>query len=272
MEINLEKEAALVETVLFLEADPIDEAGISRATGLAVDVVEAALELLAEEYRNNIHGLEPVRSGGGWILAPKLELWDALKDRYGKKSDSRLSRAALETLSIVAYSQPITRPEVEAIRGVSADGMMRFLLEKGFIKEVGKKDAPGKPVQYGTTKDFLKYFRLGSIADLPKLDDLDRDRFSREEEEEDGEERDHPAREEWNMPKPRPQPEAQPLAQPLADAVPAPEASIADKAEPQASAPQDTPPEAAGEENPAGTPESQTETAIVAEAEPEQRN
>lgn len=182
MEVRLEKEAALIETVLFLESDPIDEAGLSRATGLGPDVVDKALELLQEVYREPTHGLEPIRSGGGWILAPKLELWEALKDRYGKKSDSRLSRAALETLSIVAYSQPITRPEVEAIRGVSADGMMRFLLERGFIKEVGKKDAPGRPVQYGTTKEFLKYFRLGSIADLPKLDDLERERFEGEEE------------------------------------------------------------------------------------------
>jgi segregation and condensation protein B len=191
MEIRLEKEAALIETVLFLEADPIDEAGIARATGLGPDVVEKALELLLEIYREASHGLEPVRSGGGWILAPKLEFWEALKDRYGKKSDSRLSRAALETLSIVAYSQPITRPEVEAIRGVSADGMIRFLLEKGFIKEVGKKEAPGRPVQYGTTKDFLKYFRLGSISDLPKLDDLEKGRFDLEGEGEKPEEAGH---------------------------------------------------------------------------------
>ena len=125
-------------------------------------------------------GLEPVRSGGGWILAPKAELWESLKDRYGRKNESRLSRAALETLSIVAYSQPITRAEVEAIRGVSADGMVRYLLERDLIKEVGKKEAPGKPVQYGTTREFLKYFRLGSIADLPRLDELERDRFEDE--------------------------------------------------------------------------------------------
>jgi segregation and condensation protein B len=181
MEIRLEKEAALIETVLFLESDPMDEAALARATGLGVEVVEKALEQLAETFRENVHGLEPIRSGGGWILAPKLELWESLKDRYGKKADSRLSRAALETLSIVAYSQPITRPEIEAIRGVSADGMIRFLLERGLIKEMGKKDAPGRPVQYGTTKEFLKYFRLGSIADLPKLDDLERERFDEEE-------------------------------------------------------------------------------------------
>ena len=178
MEVRLEKEAALVETVLFLESEPLDEASIARITGLSRDVVESAMEILVEESSSPSRGLEPVRSGGGWILAPKAELWESLKERYGKKSENRLSRAAIETLSIVAYSQPITRAEVEAIRGVSADGMIRFLLERALIKEVGKKEAPGRPVQYGTTKEFLKYFRLGSIADLPKLDELERERYS----------------------------------------------------------------------------------------------
>lgn len=180
MEVRLDKEAALVETVLFLESEPLDEIALSRITGLARDVIDGAIELLAEECAAPSRGLEPVKSGGGWILAPKAELWESLKERYGKKNDSRLSRAALETLSIVAYSQPITRAEVEAIRGVSADGMIRFLLDRELVKEVGKKEAPGRPVQYGTTKEFLKYFRLGSIADLPRLDELERDRFDEE--------------------------------------------------------------------------------------------
>jgi len=177
MEIRLEREAAIIETVLFLESEPLDEAALSRITGLGRDVVEEALELLVEEHSAQCHGLEPIRSGGGWILAPKAELWESLKERYGRKNEGRLSRAAIETLSIVAYSQPITRAEIEAIRGVSADGMIRFLLEKELVKEVGKKEAPGRPVQYGTSKEFLKYFRLGSIADLPRLDELERDRF-----------------------------------------------------------------------------------------------
>ncbi len=143
-------------------------------------MVESALELLGEALAGPEHGLELVRIGGGWTLAPKKDLWEGLKEHYGRRKDSRLSRAALETLSIVAYSQPITRAEIEAIRGVGADNMIRFLLEKELIKEVGKKDAPGKPIQYGTTKDFLKYFRLDSIADLPRLDELDHERFDRE--------------------------------------------------------------------------------------------
>ncbi|HPX48172.1 MAG TPA: SMC-Scp complex subunit ScpB, partial [Treponemataceae bacterium] len=123
------------------------------------------------------HGLELVQISGGWTLCPKKELWESLKEKYGKKNDNKLSRAAMETLSIIAYSQPITRGEIEAIRGVSADNMIRLLVERNLIKEVGKKDIPGKPVQFGTTKEFLKLFRLNSISDLPKLDETESDRF-----------------------------------------------------------------------------------------------
>ena len=180
MDLNLDREAAVLETILFLESEPVDKASLSRISGLGVDVVEAALDHLRDGLAADCHGVELVEMGGGWLLAPKRDLWESLKDRYGRKNEQKLSRAALETLSIIAYSQPVTRAEVEAIRGVAADNMIRFLLEKGFIKEVGKKDAPGKPIQYGTTKDFLKFFRLGSISDLPKLDELERDRFELE--------------------------------------------------------------------------------------------
>lgn len=84
----------------------------------------------------------------------------------------------METLSIIAYSQPITRGEIESLRGVSADNMIRQLLERNLIKEVGRKDAPGRPSQFGTTREFLQHFGLESIADLPKLDEIEQERFS----------------------------------------------------------------------------------------------
>ena len=171
------KETALIEAILFLEGDPVDEAGLSRISGLSPEQVEKALEDIVSRYAVEESGLELSRIGGGLIISPKKAYWDNLKDRYGKKNESRLSRAAMETLSIVAYSQPITRAEVEAIRGVQADNMIRMLLEKNLIREIGKKDVPGKPAQYGTTREFLKIFRLGSIADLPKLDESEAERF-----------------------------------------------------------------------------------------------
>ncbi|WP_304222729.1 SMC-Scp complex subunit ScpB [Gracilinema caldarium] len=177
MELQLDKETALIEAILYLENEPIEEAALIRISGLSKDVVEKALENLQERFSRSDSGIELSRVGGGILIAPKKEYWDVLRDRYGKKNDAKLSKAALETLSIIAYSQPITRGEIEAIRGVSADTMIRLLLDRGLIKEVGKKNVPGKPIQYGTTKEFLKFFRLESIADLPKLDESDRDRF-----------------------------------------------------------------------------------------------
>jgi segregation and condensation protein B len=180
MGFNLDNETALLEAILYLESDPLDEAALARISGLSKEVVEKALESLKERLASPASGLELTQLSGGWIFVPKKDLWEYLRTRYGKKNDQKLSRAALETLSIIAYSQPVTRAEIESIRGVAADTMIRLLLERGLVREVGKKDAPGKPVQYGTSKEFLKFFRLGSIADLPRLEDLDEERFELE--------------------------------------------------------------------------------------------
>jgi segregation and condensation protein B len=176
----VEKEAALIEAILFLETDPMDAAVLSRISGLAKDALLRAVEALERKYAGENSGIELSRIGGGFMISPKREYWENLKDKYGKKNETRFSRAALETLSIIAYSQPVTRSEVEAIRGVQADTMIRLLLEKDLIRELGKKDAPGRPLQYGTTREFLRFFRLGSIADLPKLNENEAERFELE--------------------------------------------------------------------------------------------
>ena len=178
--IELEKESALVEAVLFLEAEPVDEGAISRISGIPKDTVKAVLEKISERYAASDCGLELSYIGGGIMISAKRECWENLKDRYGKKNEGKISRAAMETLAIVAYSQPVTRAEIEKIRGVSADNMIRLLLEKGLVRETGKKDIPGHPVMYGTTKDFLKLFGLNSIADLPKLSEIDVEKFELE--------------------------------------------------------------------------------------------
>lgn len=177
MENELEKNAGLIGAILFLESEAVSEAHLARVSGLSTEAVTAALDMLCAEYESAIHGFSPIRSGGGWILAPKLDRWEELKDHYGRKNEAKLSRAAMETLAIIAYSQPVTRAEIEGIRGVCADGMIRFLFSRGLITEVGKKDVPGKPMQYGTTPDFLKYFKIDSIKDLPRLNDIESSRF-----------------------------------------------------------------------------------------------
>jgi segregation and condensation protein B len=177
---NIEKETALVEAVLYMEGDPLDEDAVAHICGFSKDTVTGALDNLSERYAIAGCALELTRSGGGIKISVKREYWDNLKERYGRKNEGKISRAAMETLAIVAYSQPITRAEIEKIRGVSADNMIRLLHEKNFIREVGKKDIPGRPVMYGTTKEFLKQFRLNSISELPKLGESDIEKFELE--------------------------------------------------------------------------------------------
>ncbi len=175
--MDLSRETALVETVLFLESEPLTEKAISNRVQLSEEVVGKCLENLKLRCQDEMSGIELAMITGGWCLAPKKEYWNVLREQYGTKREGRLSKSAMETLTIIAYSQPVTRAEIEAIRGVSVDSMIRLLVERNLIKEVGKKDAPGKPVQFGTTKEFLKVFRLNSIAELPKLDEDEEQRF-----------------------------------------------------------------------------------------------
>ena len=155
--MELKKETALVETILFLGSEPVTEKAISTISQLSIEVVQKCIENLKEKYNDEATGIELAMITGGWTLVPKTVYWEQLKERYGEKNSGKLSKSAIETLSIIAYSQPVTRGEIESIRGVSADNMIRLLLDRNLIKEVGRKDVPGRPIQFGTTKEFLKF-------------------------------------------------------------------------------------------------------------------
>ena len=173
----MDRESALVEAVLYMETGPVSAAELAEITGLGAEAVGLALSELRTRCQPESSGLELTESEAGFMLSPKQEHWDVLRERYGRRNEKKLSRAALETLTIIAYTQPVTRAEIEAIRGVNADNMIRLLVERDLIRETGRKDVPGKPAQYGTTKAFLDFFHLGSIAELPKLDAGDAERF-----------------------------------------------------------------------------------------------
>ncbi len=175
--MDLKNETSLIEAILFLENEPVDLKTLVNISGLSKEAVVQSIRRLSDLYAQGDHGIEIIEIGEGYQFSPKEELWTALKGKYGKKNEKQLSKAAMETLSIIAYSQPVTRGEIENIRGVSSDGMIRLLMQKNLIKEVGKKDVPGKPVQLGTTREFLQLFRLKSIAELPKLDEVEQERF-----------------------------------------------------------------------------------------------
>ncbi len=174
---TLENKTAFLETVLFLESEPQSVENLSKITQLSIEEINSCLEALKEKYSNEDSGIELAQIIGGWTLIPKKEYFMFVRERYGKKNEGRLSKAAIETLTIIAYSQPITRAEIQSLRHVNVDNMMRLLLDRKFIKEVGKKDIPGKPTLYGTTKEFLEFFHLQSIADLPRLEEKESEVF-----------------------------------------------------------------------------------------------
>jgi segregation and condensation protein B len=118
------------------------------------------------------HGVELVEIGGGWQILTRAEYTEAIERAQLAARPARLSGAALETLAIIAYRQPITRAEVEQIRGVNVDGTMQTLTERGLVESVGRAEVVGRPMTYGTTSLFLEYFGLGALDDLPAADEL----------------------------------------------------------------------------------------------------
>ncbi len=173
-------DASVVEATLLLEGHPATPARLSRITGLSVPEIERCLATLRTRYAAPHYGLQITRVADSYSLTPKAELWERLRHHYGNGSGKRLSRAAMETLTIIAYSQPVTRSQIEAMRGVSADAMIRLLCDRQLIRPVGYKEGSiGRPTLFGTTNRFLETFGLETIDDLPKLDKVEESRFLR---------------------------------------------------------------------------------------------
>ena len=156
-----------VEATVFASAEPLSVADITLHVGEGD--VAAALAELAERYQG--HGIELVERGGRWHFQTAPDLAHLL--RRTREEPRRLSRAATETLAIIAYHEPVSRGEIEAIRGVQiSKGTLDVLMEAGWVKTAGRREAPGRPLLYATTADFLTHFGLGSRKDLPGIDDL----------------------------------------------------------------------------------------------------
>ena len=158
---------AALEALLFVSADPVTSCQLAAALDMSVSAVEQGLTQLDGELQTR--GLRLQRHGGRVQLTTAPEMAEAVERFLGLEATSRLSRAALETLAIVAYQQPVTRPYIEGVRGVSSDGVMKSLLGKGLVQEVGRAEGPGRPILYGTAPDFLQHFGLNSLTELPTL-------------------------------------------------------------------------------------------------------
>lgn len=159
---------SLIEGLLFVAAEPVSTAQLGSALEVSVADIEQGLKELEGDLKQR--GLRLQRHSGCVQLTTAPEMAELIERFLGLEATSRLSRAALETLAIISYMQPVTRPQVDSVRGVNSDGVMRSLLGKYLIQESGRADGPGRPILYITTPVFLQQFGLNSIAELPPLE------------------------------------------------------------------------------------------------------
>jgi segregation and condensation protein B len=156
-----------LEALLFVAAEPVTTAQLATALDVAPSVIERGLNELDASL--SARGLRLQRHTGRVQLTTAPQLAELVERFLGLEATTHLSRAALETLAIIAYQQPVTRPHIDAIRGVNSDSMLKSLLNKGLILESGRADGPGRPFLYSTTPEFLQHFGLNSILEMPPL-------------------------------------------------------------------------------------------------------
>lgn len=162
---------AHLEALLFIAPQPVGAAQLAQALGVSPQEVESALRALEADYLDpqKGRGLRLQRFGERWQMTTAPASAPYVERFLGLEASARLSRAALEVLAIVLYRQPITRPQIDAIRGVNSEGVLRTLLLKGLIQELGRAEFPGRPILYGVSEECLQYFGLSSLDELPPL-------------------------------------------------------------------------------------------------------
>jgi len=161
-----DKILAAVECLLFVAGEPLNLERIAQIVEISQEDARELLNTLMHQYREQNRGMQIVEVAGGYQLTTRSDLAVYIERLYKPQFQS-LSHAALETLAIIAYRQPTTRGEIEVIRGVQSDRAVTTLLDKGLIREVGRKEGPGRPVLFGTTNQFLRHFGLKGLEELP---------------------------------------------------------------------------------------------------------
>lgn len=166
--LSHERVRTVVESLLFVSDKPLGLEQLFQATGIDRPRLEEALEKLSGKLRDGVSGVVLHEVGGGFQLRTDPGSADYVR-RFLRVKPQRLTRAAVETLAIIAYRQPVTRPEIEDVRGVDSGAVLKALLERRLIKILGKKEEVGRPILYGTTREFLEFFALKDLASLPTL-------------------------------------------------------------------------------------------------------
>ena len=167
--MEIDKIKSIIEGVLFSAGRPVTINELVLSLEVPEEDIENIINSMQEEYKEKNRGIELIKIDNSYQLCTKKDLYEYIYSVLDKRNKPNLSNAALETLAIVAYNPKITRAEIEAIRGVSADACVYKLLEYGLIEEAGKIDLPGKPMSYKTTSDFLRMFGYSSLEELPEL-------------------------------------------------------------------------------------------------------
>jgi segregation and condensation protein B len=173
--MDLKERKALIEAVLFVSGEPVTLASLKGVMDIPEADIQQGIDELIAEYRERDRGLLILEIAQGFQMATNPLCAKILRKFTNTATSNKLSMPALETLAIVAYKQPLIKTEIEQIRGVNSDGVIKSLLDKRLIRIVGQKEAPGKPLLYGTTKEFLQYFGLKDLTELPTLKELTRE-------------------------------------------------------------------------------------------------
>jgi segregation and condensation protein B len=164
---------AVLEALIYASPHPVTPREITRVMGgVSREAWQAALEELKTDYARDGRGLQLVEVAGGWQITTRPEYNDWVREMLDPKSPTRLSIQALETLAVIAYKQPVTLPEIIELRGVKSGGVLKTLLEKRLIRITGRKPVVGRPMLYGTTKDFLLHFGLKDLTELPRIEEF----------------------------------------------------------------------------------------------------
>lgn len=182
--MNIQETEAAIEAVLFAEGSAVEEKRLAAALELDAETTGKLLRDMQLRYDAADRGIRLIELDGSWQLATKKEYYDILIKLEITAKKPRLTEVLLETLAIIAYKQPVTRLEIEQIRGVSCDHAVNRLIEFGLVTEVGRLDAPGRPILLGTSEEFLRTFGLRSAGELPELDPVRAADFRAEAEEE----------------------------------------------------------------------------------------
>ena len=170
---DLSELVAVVEALIFVADEPITSKLLADILGEEKQAVEAAVEQLKQEYENRESGLQIREIAGGWQIATRTEFHDEVRKFLKTRPSAKLSLASLETLAVIAYKQPVTVPEILEIRGVQSASAIKTLLDKRLIVAKGRKETVGRPMQYGTSKDFLLQFGLKDLTELPSIEDFE---------------------------------------------------------------------------------------------------